>query len=124
MDIDKIAGALSQITAVYRNEFDLQKAVGEVLAKFGSVQREVSRPCAAGAHFGRDRFDFFVDGHLVVEVKIDGSLSALTRQIVRYLAHADVKGVIVITSKSSHLGLLRDINGKPVRVAHLVVGAL
>ena len=123
MDIDKIAEALAGITAVYRNEYDLQVAVGEVLAKFGSVEREVSRVAAAGAHFGRDRFDFFLDRRLVVEVKIDGSLSQLTRQIVRYLAHHDVEGVIVVTSKSSHLGL-RDINGKPVRVAHLVVGAL
>lgn len=123
MDIDAITDALAKITAVYRNEYDLQRAVGEVLTRFGLVEREVSRIAAAGAHFGRDRFDFFLDGRLVIEVKIDGSLSALTRQIVRYLAHHDVQGVIVVTSKSSHLGL-RDINGKPVRVAHLVVGAL
>ena len=74
--------------------------------------------CFNGLVVGRSvlhaRLDFFLDG-LAIEVKIDGSLSALTRQVHRYAQHSAVTGIIVVTSLPRLKHLPDAINGKPVR---------
>ena len=60
--------------------------------------------------------DFFVDG-VVIEVKIKGQRTAIYRQIERYCMHPEVKGIVLVTSKS--ILLPPSINGLPARVASL-----
>ena len=63
----------------------------------------------------QDRVDFMVGG-TAIEVKIDGGLSELTRQVHRYAQHSDVAEILVITTKAKHAGLPRLINNKPLRL--------
>lgn len=55
-----------------------------------------------------------------IEIKIGGSLAGLTRQAHRYLQFAEIGALLVVTSRSSHNRLPAEMNGKPVRVLHLL----
>ena len=56
---------------------------------------------------------------LGIEVKIDGSLSDLTRQVFGYTQNDLIQGVLVVTQLQRLSRLPDTMNGKPVRVAHL-----
>lgn len=60
--------------------------------------------------------DFMIDG-IIVEVKIKGQRVAMVRQLMRYAEYADVRGIILATSKS--IALAETIDGVPARVASL-----
>jgi len=65
----------------------------------------------------RDRFDFFVDGGIVIEAKVKGSLPAALDQIDRYAARVDVKAVILVTTKYwGAASSVHQLRGKPVYV--------
>ena len=51
-----------------------------------------------------------------VEAKVDGSLSALTRQIHDYLHDDRISSLLVVTTRAKHANLPGSMNGKPVRV--------
>jgi len=65
--------------------------------------------------------DFIIDG-VVVEVKIKGQRTAFFRQLERYLAHDEVLGLVLATSRS--VNIADNFRGKPVRVASLSKGWL
>jgi len=91
-------------------ERDLQDSLAELLAAEGyAAERE--RALGPG-----ERPDFLIDG-IAVEVKIKGTADQLERQVRRYLAHPEVTGVVVVTSRARHRHLPPVIGGKPVRVA-------
>lgn len=51
-----------------------------------------------------DRIDFFLPVNGIgIECKVDGSKAAVTRQLVRYAFNDRVSGLILITSKRSHI---------------------
>lgn len=112
--VDQVAAVIAHRRWVYSSERELQIQLARVLeAAFpGLVRREVRLSGAAG------RLDFAV-GPIAVEVKIGGSLSALTRQVHRYAGHDDVAGVVAVVGRSRLLGLPEELRGKPVRVVYL-----
>lgn len=70
-----------------------------------------------------DVADFFLEGSgLAIEVKVDGSLSAVTRQLHRYAGHHDVNALMLITSLNRHDSLPNEMQGKPLRVVVLPGG--
>jgi len=71
----------------------------------------------------RSRLDFMVEGGLGIEVKTDGTVSDLGYQILRYLQHESVKGMVVVTTRSSHQHLPSELEGKPVWVVYLFASA-
>ncbi|NTX08920.1 hypothetical protein [Myxococcus sp. CA040A] len=98
-------------------EAQLQAALEQVLTQAClSFRREVVLGDAG-------RIDFMV-GHLGVEVKVDGSISAVTRQLLDYAEREEVHGLLLITTRSHHDGLPALMRGKPVRVAVLRGGLL
>lgn len=101
----------------YVNEDDLQRGLAMVFQTAGiKHEREVilSPQC---------RIDFMVDGELGIEVKIDGSVSDLGYQVLRYLQHDSVKGVVVVTTRSGHRDLPPTLNDKPIWVVYLFTSA-
>ena len=100
------------------HEFVLQNGIAGVLLEAGiPFERE---HCLRN---GRDRVDFFVDmqreGGIALEVKVDGSLSEVTRQLHRYAQHPDVRAIVLVTTRAMHDRMPAEMCGKPVRVIHL-----
>jgi hypothetical protein len=60
-----------------------------------------------------DRPDFMV-GAVAVEVKIDGSPSEILRQLHRYVQHQCVTEILLVTTRSKHINLTSEFNGKPI----------
>jgi hypothetical protein len=99
-------------------EAELQRGIDKVLTDAGlQVQRE--------KHLSRkDRPDFLVQDGVAIEVKIDGSLTAVMRQISRYATQPAVLAIILVTTRATHaVRMPESFCGKPVRVVHLA-GAL
>jgi hypothetical protein len=95
-------------------ELELQQAIGMVLA-------EAKVPFVREKHLSRkDRPDFLVDSHIAIEVKIDGSLTDVMRQVSRYAQQPGIEAVIVVTTRAMQaLRMPDEFCGKPVAVVHL-----
>lgn len=112
--IDLIMEALAAHAFNTGGEAELQEAIARVLDDAGiPATREVLLEGVGRidlvAGRGRDRVG--------IEVKIDGSLSALTRQLHRYAQFEDLSAFIVATTRHRLTRLPESLNGKPVRVA-------
>ena len=120
--VAQTAASLATILAAHRfrftSEADLQAGIARVLEAHNiSYRREASLSA-------QDRPDFLVDG-VVIEVKTQGSTAELTRQIHRYAQHEGVSEILVATTRMQHRAIGVDaINGKPVRVLHLMGSVL
>lgn len=110
-----LARALSSFEYRFSNEIELQDGIEVVLKKEGMpFEREVRASA-------QDRFDFLVERRLVIEVKVDGTLSAALLQADRYAIHDGVDGLILATTQRWGLspGLPSQLRGKPFAVAKL-----
>jgi hypothetical protein len=67
-----------------------------------------------------DRIDFLV-GNVGVELKIKGSASEVMRQLSRYSKHERIKALVLVTTRSIHIGMPRSIGGKALHV-HFIGG--
>ena len=92
------------------DEYRLQAGIGTVLSANGCrFQKEaVLSP--------GDRVDFLTASGLAIECKVDDSPSDVTRQVLRYLGHDRVGGLLLVSARSS---LARTVQrmpplGKPV----------
>ena len=98
------------------DEAELQEGIWEVLVRAGlDPQREVHLDA-------RSRIDFVV-GRIGIEVKVDGSLSALIRQAMRYAKYDALDELVIVTTLSRHLNMPATLNEKRITVAHLGRGA-
>jgi hypothetical protein len=73
---------------------------------------------------GHDRVDFLVGECVAVEVKIDGSLGDVTRQIHRYAQSDRVKALVLISARHRLDNQPTTMNGKPLRIVVLAGGFL
>ena len=108
-----LARHLGRYTYRQSDEQQLQCAIEAVLQDGDfNYEREVTQ--------GGDRFDFLVAGRIVIEVKVDGSLTAALRQISRYLANENVDAVLIASTKRWSLGEQAEqqvqLHGKPVEL--------
>jgi hypothetical protein len=96
----------------YTSELELQDGIAELFTARGiAFERE--------RQLGPDRVDFFIAG-IAIEVKIEGSLSDVTRQLHRYSEHPDVTGVVLVTTRARHNAMPNLMTAKPVDVIHLL----
>ncbi len=110
---DAVVALLARVKFSYRDEKELQEGIRRVLTMAGlSFEREAQLA-------GRDRIDFWLEPGLGLEVKVDGSLSLVTRQLHRYSEHPTVHALLLVTSCSNHRALPHAMSDKPVRV-HLL----
>jgi hypothetical protein len=112
--LDVLARAIESYRFNIGTELELQDGIERVLSR----QYETV-PVRRDVKIGKDRIDFVV-GSIGIEVKIGGTLSALTRQIHRYIQDETLHGLLVVTTKSGHRQMPEAINGKPVRVLYLM----
>ena len=111
-DLDDLHSLFASYTFRWQREHDIQNAIETILiAKDLEFVREDPLSPA-------DRPDFMVK-RIAVEVKVDGSLSLLTRQIYRYVQNEAVDAVLVVTTRAIHRQIAKAIRGKPVRVLYL-----
>lgn len=99
------------------DEYALQRHLADCLSKTYPCEREYVLP--------EGRLDIYVPSKRVaIEVKVDGSLADLTRQIHRYSESDEVGAILVVTTRSAHrMAAAQRMNGKPVAVLHLLQGA-
>lgn len=112
---DQVRVALCGYAYRFGSEIQLHEGMVQALTEAGlNFQREF----IAGPN---DRFDFLVEGGIVVEAKIKGSLSQALIQCKRYAERDDVTSVILATTR--HWGNTPDdtltVNGKTIRVIKL-----
>ena len=81
----------------------------------------------------RDRIDFLIQETvwptdarfgIGIEVKVDGTLSELVRQLQRYAQHDLVDGLLVVSTRARLHAVPTTLSGKPVAVALLLHGGL
>lgn len=98
----------------FTTEAELQAGLAERLTQAGY---EVSREVVLSKG---ERIDLLV-GDVGIEVKINGSLEALMRQLQRYAKFDEVQSMLVVTTKPKHTNLPLEVDGKKVDV--VVVGS-
>lgn len=112
--VREIAELLGRGCFPLRRESDCQIKIDEHL-RAGLPGVEVLREHRLSA---RDRPDWFIDGRIVVEAKVNGAVrSAIVRQLARYAEHDQVQGIVLATGKS--ILLPPTVNGKPLVVVNL-----
>lgn len=100
-----------------QSEARLQEGIGRVLQKAGiPFQREVWLS-------EKDRIDFLIESGVGIEVKIQGSVSALTRQAHRYAQHPRIRSLVIACTRHSLARLPESFNDKPICCA-LLVGSM
>lgn len=116
VEIGRVAALLAGRGYRYRDERDLQAELARVLEAGwpDPVLREV--PLA-----GAGIIDFLV-GTIGLEVKVDGGVSAVTRQLSRYLQSQALEGVLLVSTVAGHAAVPRELHGKPIGVVQLIGG--
>ncbi|POZ80246.1 hypothetical protein [Burkholderia contaminans] len=118
---DSVA-ALRDVLRPYRFRFvderELQDGIEKVLA--GSL-RGYKREAVLGP---ADRPDFLLDDGVAIEVKVDGSLAELLRQVSRYASHDSVRAILVVGTPYWIAKIPSEIGGKPLVGLRLVASLL
>ncbi|MFP7833110.1 hypothetical protein [Marisediminicola sp. LYQ134] len=118
----RLRDRLANVT--YTTEDDLQAAVNTAVVASYRVAREVR------LSDGKSRIDLMVTGILLpnvgIEVKIDGSLSSVIRQLDRYAACDEIGELILVTTRAKHHHVPRIIGARriPVHLVSLVENGL
>lgn len=69
----------------------------------------------------RDRLDVLLGDGTAIEIKVDGSRTAVLRQLHRYAEHDAVSGLILLTTKSSHSRQMpKAVLGKPLEIVQVL----
>lgn len=103
----------------FEDESELQSALADL---FKAERYRFKREADIGAS---ERIDFLValgDARWGVEVKVDGSLTAVTRQLHRYADTGRVHALVLVASKIQLMDVPREMCGVPVAVALVLRG--
>ena len=114
--VRRVATLLGGYRYLFGDEYQLQEAVATVLTGAGEeVRRELILD-------RKNRADVMLQDGILVEVKVDGSLSAALRQCERYSALDSVHGIVLAASVAwARRGLVSRplMGGKPFALVHL-----
>ncbi|MGH8156645.1 MAG: hypothetical protein ACREPQ_00865 [Rhodanobacter sp.] len=111
----ELAGHLRGYAYRYSDEVQLHGTLENILLQAG--EKDFVREHAIDR---KNRFDFwFPNEGLVIEVKVDGTLSEALRQIDRYTALPGVRGVLLASTPRWANIELSSLHGIPVHGVHL-----
>jgi len=117
--LNTLVDTLGKYNFNYTNEAELQQGlicVFQTLDEPFETEHRLSK---------EDRIDFYFPYMKVgVEAKIDHPLSALTRQLMRYVQHNSIDGLLLVSGKVRLTNLPESMNGKPVRSYSLIASLL
>lgn len=106
---EQIAAAIRNNRIHCKDEYGLQNEVFKLLGAISpDVRREVSTE--------KGRIDFVLEG-IAIELKVDGSVNEVMRQLKRYAELPWVVEIFLISTRSKHRAMPATINGKPLRVS-------
>jgi len=115
-EVHDVAALIARYNFRFNNEATLQDAIETVL-------RDNALPFEREVIIGPNgRLDFLVHPGIAVEVKIDGSLPELTRQVFRYTQNPRIGSILIVTSRLRLMGVVEEINGKPIASLYLRSG--
>lgn len=119
--LDVVVAELQSRRFRFGQEAELQEELQAALAVEGMrFAREVRLSA-------RDRIDLLEDdpeplgGAIGIEVKVDSTIFAITKQITRYAAHARIGAIVLVTSQLQHTRArgAQLVNGKPFRLVYV-----
>lgn len=113
MGLEQLSSLLAGFRYRFTDERDLQDGIERVLRSSGSPYRR--EPVLSAP----DRPDFLVDD-IAIEIKIQGSLSQLLRQVSRYATHDEVHGILVVGTPVWLVQVPGEIVGKPMASLRLL----
>jgi hypothetical protein len=112
--LERLVSTLSVVQFACNTEAELQRGIAQVLSSAGfDAEREV----ALGSHANRIDFRIGGAGGVGIEVKVGGSLVAVTRQLHRYLPY--LSALVLVTTLHRHHGIPRLMCGKTVVVINV-----
>jgi hypothetical protein len=107
-----VVAALAARSFRFADEAQLQTAIAEALDADGiAFEREARLD-------GKNRIDFLI-GRVGLEVKVAGSLSNITEQLMRYAARDEIDALVLVTSRLQHDRMPLKLRGKPLTVVAL-----
>lgn len=117
MNVEHLSACLRSQRFAFQDEAELQDAIAAVFQRDGiGFEREVRLS-------PKDRIDFMVaPAGTGIEVKIDRSISEITRQLHRYAGLPQISGLVLVTTKMRLANLPAVMNGKPIRSVMLMTG--
>lgn len=108
--LDEIYDILSGYNYRFSDEKRLQEGIAAAL-KEHKVEFTKEYTLKKGV-----RIDFLVKGGIGIEVKVDGSVMAVNRQLQQYALHEAVTGILLVTSRGTHNQVERRLADTPIRV--------
>lgn len=111
-DISGVVNTINAHRYRYANEDELQEGILRALLAQGFAP---TREVRLAPH---ERIDLMVE-KVGIEVKVDGPLQRVWGQLERYAQSPSVEGLVLVTTKVIHLGVPRELSGKPVHVVRI-----
>lgn len=111
--VEQIVLVLGGVQFTSNTEAELQRGIELVLSPAFDVEREVM----LGSPTNRIDFRVGGPGGVGIEVKVGGSLVAVTRQLHRYLPY--LSALVLVTTLHKHHGVPRMMQGKQVVVVNV-----
>ena len=108
--IDDIAEAIGRYRYNFQSEAELEAGIARGLTELGvAFERQVT--IGAGAVID------LLAGAVGVEIKVEGGLGAITRQLFRYATSPMIAALILVTRRGAHRRAFpATMHGKPFRV--------
>lgn len=110
----EVAARLRLVRFRWANEAELQESLALALVAMGAQGVVPEAPLDP-----HGRIDFFLPGGVGIEVKVDGSPSAVTRQLMGYARHEAITELVLVTTRSSHRSVPLTVNHKQVHAVEL-----
>lgn len=106
---------LLKVLSSYRFRFSSEKELQEGISV--ALERNSVEFIREKSLSAKDRIDFFIpETGIGIEVKLDGSANKLARQVQKYSEYPDLKGLLVVVTRSRLTDLPEQLNGKPIVV--------
>jgi len=65
----------------------------------------------------KDRIDFYLpDFQIGIEIKIDGSVEQVNRQMRKYADSDDIRTLFLYTTRNRHINVAPELGGKPIYI--------